>query len=88
MHSCNYPASLEWGYGAWVGDHLDRRYLDFVCGLAAVALGHALPLPAGAPPGMAQALSALPHVHKVEVFVKDAAEGREQQRQLSKSRAA
>jgi len=39
-----------------------------------VGLGNALPLPAGAPPGMAQALAALPHVHKVEVFVKDAAE--------------
>ena len=37
-------------------------------------MGQPLPLPAGAPEGLAAALSALPHVHRTEVFVKDAAD--------------
>jgi len=41
---------------------------------AALGMSQALPLPAGAPPGLAQALSAMPHVHRVEIFVRDAAE--------------
>ncbi len=71
------PVTLVKGKGAWVWDDKGRKYLDFVAGIAVVALGHASPVIAEAVRKQAKTLIqvsnlyyTVPQVQLAELLVK------------------